>query len=95
MTSVWQESGSPTNQTNTTNENLQNQDRTTFGEFGEFVQFAGNLKPMLERAGDWLQPDGDLRNTYKGSEMLTCGRKVHDFSLAGIRNANESDEHNE
>ena len=92
MTSVWQESGSPTNQTNTTNENLQNQDRTTFAEF---VQFAGNLNPILERAGDWLQPGGDLRNTYKGSDMLTCGRKVHDFSLAGIRKPNESDEHNE
>ena len=52
--------------------------------------------PMVEGGGgDWLQPGGDLRNPYKGSDMLTCGRKVHDFSLAGIRKPNESDENNE
>ena len=46
--------------------------------------------PMVEGGGgDWLQPGGDLRNPYKGSEMLSCGKKVHELSLAGIRKASE------
>ena len=27
--------------------------------------------PMVQKP--WLQPDGDLRNPYYGSQMLTCG----------------------
>ena len=52
--------------------------------------------PMVEGGGgDWLQPGGDLRNPYKGSEMLTCGKKVHELSLAGITKTNEGDENDE
>ncbi|GAB5402957.1 MAG: hypothetical protein Aurels2KO_11880 [Aureliella sp.] len=32
--------------------------------------------------GDWLQDNGDLRNPYWGSEMLTCGELVKDLSLS-------------
>jgi membrane fusion protein, copper/silver efflux system len=40
--------------------------------------------PMVDGGGgDWLQPGGDLRNPYKGSEMLTCGRKAHDLPVTG------------
>jgi Cu(I)/Ag(I) efflux system membrane fusion protein len=36
--------------------------------------------PMVHGGGgDWLQPGGELRNPYFGSEMLRCGEKVHEF----------------
>lgn len=40
--------------------------------------------PMVEGGGgDWLQPGNDLRNPYKGSEMLTCGQKAHRLPPTG------------
>ncbi len=38
--------------------------------------------PMVPGGGgDWLQSEGELRNPYWGSEMLTCGELVEDLSL--------------
>lgn len=31
--------------------------------------------------GDWMQPGGNLRNPYWGSEMLECGEMVRDLSV--------------
>lgn len=46
--------------------------------------------PMVEGGGgDWLQSGGNLRNPYKGREMLTCGKKAHELSLTEVRVANE------
>jgi Cu(I)/Ag(I) efflux system membrane fusion protein len=46
--------------------------------------------PMVEGGGgDWLQPGGDLRNPYKGSQMLSCGMKAHELSLTEVKVANE------
>jgi len=36
--------------------------------------------PMVAGGGgDWLQPGGELRNPYFGSEMRSCGEKVQEF----------------
>jgi hypothetical protein len=36
--------------------------------------------PMVPGGGgDWLQPGGELRNPYFGSEMLRCGEKVAQY----------------
>jgi Cu(I)/Ag(I) efflux system membrane fusion protein len=38
--------------------------------------------PMVPGGGgDWMQPDGDLRNPYWGSEMLQCGEQVTDMKI--------------
>ncbi len=38
--------------------------------------------PMVEGGGgDWLQATGPLANPYFGSQMLRCGKKVHEFSI--------------
>jgi RND family efflux transporter MFP subunit len=38
--------------------------------------------PMVKGGGgDWLQAIGPLANPYFGSQMLRCGKKVHEFSV--------------
>jgi Cu(I)/Ag(I) efflux system membrane fusion protein len=40
--------------------------------------------PMVEGGGgDWLQATGPLANPYFGSQMLRCGKKVHEFAIGG------------
>lgn len=43
--------------------------------------------PMVPGGGgDWIQTAGDVLNPYWGGEMLRCGEKVHDLSLASTHN---------
>ncbi len=45
--------------------------------------FSHMFCPMVKGgAGDWLQPNSDLRNPYWGSRMLTCGDVVRQFPVA-------------
>ena len=38
--------------------------------------------PMVKGGGgDWLQAGGPLANPYFGSQMLRCGKKVHEFAI--------------
>ncbi len=40
--------------------------------------------PMVPGGGgDWMQPGGELRNPYWGSEMLTCGEVVREMGSQG------------
>ena len=51
--------------------------------------------PMVKGgAGDWLQPNAELRNPYFGSQMLTCGDAVHEFPMEGHLEEAEDDESN-
>lgn len=39
--------------------------------------------PMVPGGGgDWMQPGGDLKNPYWGSEMLNCGEVVRDMAMS-------------
>lgn len=40
--------------------------------------------PMVKGGGgDWLQNTGDVLNPYWGSQMRSCGERVHEFPLEG------------
>jgi Cu(I)/Ag(I) efflux system membrane fusion protein len=50
--------------------------------------------PMVKGgAGDWLQPNTELRNPYWGSQMLTCGEVVQTFPTKGHSAEESSDQH--
>ncbi len=46
--------------------------------------FSHMFCPMVKGgAGDWLQPNDDLRNPYWGTQMLKCGEVVQHFPTVG------------
>ena len=46
--------------------------------------------PMVKGgAGDWLQPNAELRNPYWGSQMLTCGEVVRQLPVEGSGTRNQ------
>ena len=52
--------------------------------------------PMVKGgSGDWLQANGELRNPYYGSQMLTFGKLVSTFPLVGHLPGEPEHEHDQ
>mgnify|MGYP001421449692 CR=1 FL=1 len=64
---------------------------------GDSITSRADIDPMVRQDLDLKMAKayldgGDLRNPYKGSQMLSCGMKAHELSLTEVKVANESDE---